>query len=78
MAAQLLPRVHNMTTVHRFADPAYAALTVQMRRGEHPEAVFDRLHALGLVLMHDSSDALRDTLAHQWRDADARYRRDER
>lgn len=35
MAAQLLPRVHRMTAVHRFTDPEYAALTVQMRRGEH-------------------------------------------
>jgi ATP-dependent exoDNAse (exonuclease V) alpha subunit len=71
MAAQLLPRVHNITTVHRFADPAYAALTLQMRRGEHPEAIFDRLHGLGLVVMHDSPDALRDALARQWCDGDA-------
>lgn len=46
MAAQFLPRELNLTTVHRFTDPAYAALTVQMRHGVHPEAVFDRLHTL--------------------------------
>ncbi|WP_235507733.1 MobF family relaxase [Agromyces sp. Root1464] len=71
MAAQLLPRVHRMTTVHRFIDPAYAALTVQMRRGEHPEALFDRMHALGLVVMHESTDALQEALAREWRDDDA-------
>ena len=71
MAAQLLPRVHSMTTVHRFTDPAYAALTVQMRRGEHPELLFDRLHALGLVVTHESPEALRDALAREWRDGDA-------
>lgn len=71
MAAQLLPRVHRMTTVHRFSDPAYAALTVQMRHGEHPEVLFDRLHALGLVVMHESPDALQDALAREWRDGDA-------
>ncbi|GAA1788311.1 MobF family relaxase [Agromyces lapidis] len=71
MAAQLLPRVHSMTTVHRFTDPAYAALTVQMRRGEHSEAVFDRLHALGLVVLHESPDALQEALAREWRDGDA-------
>ncbi|WP_157002152.1 MobF family relaxase [Agromyces laixinhei] len=71
MAAQLLPRVHRMTAVHRFTDPAYAALTVQMRRGEHPQSLFNRLHALGLVVTHDSPDALHDALAREWRDGDA-------
>lgn len=71
MAAQLLPRVHSMTTVHRFTDPAYAALTVRMRRGEQPEALFDRLHALGLVVLHESPVALQDALAREWRDGDA-------
>ncbi|WP_448005997.1 MobF family relaxase [Agromyces bauzanensis] len=70
-AVQLLPRVHCMTTVRRFTDPEYAALTVQMRRGEHPESLFDRLHALGLVVMHESPDALQNTLARDWRDGDA-------
>lgn len=71
MAVQLLPRVQRMTTAHRFTDPGYAALTVQMRRGEHPESLFDRLHALGLVVMHESPDALHDALAREWRDGDA-------
>ncbi|MFK4728811.1 MobF family relaxase [Agromyces mediolanus] len=68
MAAQLLPRVHHMTAVHRFVDPEYAALTVQMRRGDHPEAVFDRLCALGLVAIHESPDAQLEALAREWRE----------
>lgn len=68
MAAQLLPRVHQMTTVHRFVDPEYAALTVQMRRGDHPEDVFDRLYALGLVSIHKSPDAHLEALAGEWRE----------
>jgi hypothetical protein len=71
MAVQLLPRVHRMTAVHRFSDPAYAELTMQMRRGTHPESLFDRLQALGLVVMHENPDALRDTLAREWRDGNA-------
>lgn len=68
MAAQLLPRVHRMTAVHRFVDPEYAALTLQMRRGDHPEAVFDRLCALGLVAIHESPDAQLEALAREWRE----------
>ncbi|HYI34611.1 MAG TPA: AAA family ATPase, partial [Glaciibacter sp.] len=71
IAAQLLPRVHRLTAVHRFTDPAYARLTVQMRSGEHPEALFDRLHALGLVVLHQSAEALHEALAREWQDQDA-------
>lgn len=71
MAAQLSPRVFDMTTVHRFADPEYAALTVQMRRGEHPALLFDRLHALGLVRLHESAEDVRDAIARDARDGDA-------
>lgn len=68
MAAQLLPRVHRMTAVHRFVDPEYAALTVLMRRGDHAEAVFDRLCALGLVSIHESPGAQLEALARGWRE----------
>ena len=70
MAAQLAPRVYDMTTVHRFADPEYAALTVQMRRGEHPALLFDRLHALGLVVLHEDSEAMRETIGRDARDGE--------
>lgn len=71
MAAQLAPRVYDMTTVHRFADPEYAALTVQMRRGEHPALLFDRLHALGLVVLHESTEEVQEAIARDARDGDA-------
>ncbi|MGD9430810.1 MobF family relaxase [Arthrobacter russicus] len=71
MAAQLAGRVHDMTTVHRFADPEYADLTVQMRRGEHPALLFDRLHALGLVVLHESAEAVQEAIARDARDGDA-------
>lgn len=71
MAAQLAPRVYDMTTVHRFADPEYADLTVQMRRGEHPALLFDRLHFLGLVVLHEDSEAMWETIARDARDGDA-------
>lgn len=71
MAAQLSARTYDMTTVHRFADPAYAELTVQMRRGQHPALLFDRLHALGLVVLHESTEAMQEAVARDARDGDA-------
>jgi len=71
MAAQFAGRVHDMTTVHRFADPEYADLTVQVRRGQHPALLFDRLHALGLVVLHESAEAAQEAIARDARDGDA-------
>lgn len=71
MAAQLAPRTYDMTTVHRFADPEYADLTVQMRRGEHPGLLFDRLHALGLVRLHESAEAMQEAIGRDASDGDA-------
>lgn len=71
IAAQLAPRVFDITTVHRFADPAYAQLTVRMRAGENPALLFDRLCALGLVVRHDSEEAARATIARHARTGDA-------
>jgi len=71
MAAQLSARTYDMTTVHRFADPEYAALTVQVRRGEHPALLFDRLHFLGLVVLHESIEAVQEAIARDARDGDA-------
>lgn len=61
----------DMTTVHRFTDPDYAELTVRMRAGDHPALLFDRLHALGLVVLHESTEALQETIAHGADDGDA-------
>jgi hypothetical protein len=40
--------------VHRFTDPDYAALSLKMRKGEDPEAVFESLHRRGQVVIHPS------------------------
>lgn len=44
----------SLEKVHRFTDPDYAALSLKMRKGEDPEAVFDSLHRLGQVVIHPS------------------------
>ena len=71
IAAQVSRHTVDMATVHRFADPEYADLTVQMRRGENPAAVFDRLHALGLVVLHPSAEDAHAAIARSARDRDA-------
>jgi hypothetical protein len=71
MAAQLSDRTFDMTTVHRFTDPEYADLTVRMRAGENPALLFDRLHALGLIHLHESTDAVQETIAGTARNGDA-------
>ena len=40
--------------VHRFIDPDYAALSLRMRNGEDPAAVFDALHRRGSIVIHPS------------------------
>ena len=71
MAAQLRGRTWQMISVHRFTDPAYADLTLAMRDGHDPGAVFDRLTALGLVRIHASGDDARAHIAGTARDGDA-------
>jgi conjugative relaxase-like TrwC/TraI family protein len=46
--------VVTLETVRRFTDPAYAALSLRMRHGDNPEAVFDALHRRGQILIHAS------------------------
>jgi hypothetical protein len=66
IAAQVPRRTIDMATVHRFTDPEYADLTVQMRRAEHPALLFDHLHAVGLVVLHPSTeDAQSATLVYR-------------
>lgn len=71
MAAQLAGMTYDMVSVHRFTDPHYADLTVRMRAGENPARLFDRLHALGLVQLHESAEASRETIAGAAQDRDA-------
>ena len=49
--------------VHRFADPSYAALSLQMRTGEDAGEVFDQLVSRGDVVVHASDVERADALA---------------
>jgi exodeoxyribonuclease V alpha subunit len=55
--------VVTLETVHRFADPDYAALSLRMRTGDNPEAVFDALHRRGQIVIHSSQPERTTTLA---------------
>lgn len=70
IAAQVSQRTFEMAAVHRFADPEYADLTVQIRRGEDPAVLFDRLEALGLVELHRSIEDVHDAVARSARAGD--------
>lgn len=48
-----------LDTLHRFTDPDYAELTLQIRAGIDPGAVFDQLHARGLIRIHADDDKRR-------------------
>lgn len=63
MAALIRGRTFDMTGVHRFTNPDYADLTVQMRSGTDPAVIFDQLHALGLIHLHADDEAGREHIA---------------
>ena len=68
MAAQIRGRTYDMTELHRFTDAEYAALTLTMRDRENPGEVFDRLTAMGLVILHADDERVREHItdnAHQ-------------
>ena len=44
--------VVTLEKVHRFTDPDYAALSLRMRTGDDPAAVFDALHRRGQIVVH--------------------------
>jgi len=71
MAAQLRGRTFDMAEVHRFADPEYAEVTVQMRDRRNPGQVFDRLRELGLIRLHSDADELREHLATSRQEGEA-------
>lgn len=71
VAAHIRGRTFDMAEVHRFTDPAYADLTLQIRDGTNPGEVFDQLAALGLIRLHASSDEMREHIAQQRNDGDA-------
>jgi exodeoxyribonuclease V alpha subunit len=46
--------VVTLEKVHRFTDPDYAALSLRMRTGNDPAAVFDALQRCGSIVIHAS------------------------
>ncbi|MEU6134753.1 AAA family ATPase [Nocardioides sp. NPDC047086] len=54
LAARYATACVDLDGVRRFRDPSYADLTLRMRSGERPEAVFDELLARGQVIIHPS------------------------
>lgn len=71
MAAQLRGRTFDMAEVHRFTDPAYAKVTLQMRDGRNPGAVFNQLATLGLVRLHANGEELREHIAQERQNGEA-------
>ena len=71
MAAQIRGRTYDMSELHRFTDPDYAALTLRMRDRENPADVFDRLAAMNLVILHADEDAAREHITAHARDGEA-------
>ncbi|MFC5731177.1 MULTISPECIES: MobF family relaxase [Nocardioides] len=58
------PEAHlELESVHRFADPAYADLSLLMRGGERPGEVFDDLVARGEIVVHASKVERADAIA---------------
>jgi ATP-dependent exoDNAse (exonuclease V) alpha subunit len=55
--------VVSLEKVHRFSDPDYAALSLRMRTGEDPAAVFDALHRRGSIVIHASDSERTAALA---------------
>jgi exodeoxyribonuclease V alpha subunit len=64
LAARYAPdRVTELDQVHRFNDPAYAELSLQMRRGGQPGDVFDRLLRRDQIVIHASEVERQQKLA---------------
>ncbi|MGZ0095964.1 MobF family relaxase, partial [Microbacterium arborescens] len=71
MAVAAHPTRLDLADLHRFSDPEYAELTLQMRTRELPGELFDKLHARGNVVVHETMDDARDAITS---DAIARAR----
>ena len=67
--------VVTLETVHRFTDPDYAALTLPMRTGDDPAAVFDTLHRRGQIVIHPTEAERTAALAAGRRGRRPRHRR---
>ncbi|MFE2771942.1 MobF family relaxase [Microbacterium resistens] len=71
IAIKLTPAVVDMTSLHRFTDPAYAALTLELRHARNPVATFDRLNEHGLIILHDTDEDVQAAIATTTSTADA-------
>ncbi|WP_448390534.1 MobF family relaxase [Microbacterium aurum] len=71
IAIKLTPAVVDMTSLHRFTDPAYAALTLELRHARNATAIFDRLNERGLIALHDTDEDLQSAIATTTSTADA-------
>ena len=71
MAAQIRGRTYDMTELHRFTSPDYAALTLAMRDRQNPGAVFDQLATMGLVALHADDDHAQEHITAHTRDGEA-------
>jgi hypothetical protein len=71
IAIKLTPAVVDMTRLHRFTDPAYAALTLELRHARNPTAIFDRLNEHGLIILHDTDEDVQAAIATTTSTADA-------
>ncbi|WP_083673685.1 AAA family ATPase [Serinicoccus sp. CUA-874] len=71
MAAQIQGRTIDMSEVHRFADPAYADLSIRLRGRDDPAAIFEQLQDLGLIQLHADTDELHEHIATQRGDGQA-------
>ena len=66
------PDAHlELNTVHRFADPEYAELSLLMRNGESSGPVFDRLLARGEIRLHPTEVERCQVLAEGYATADS-------
>lgn len=71
IAALLRGRTFDMAEVHRFTDPTYAEVSVQLRDRRNPGDVFDQLQELGLIQLHTEADELCEHLSISKRDGEA-------
>lgn len=71
MALQAREHSYDMTELHRFTDPEYAALTLAMRDRTNPGAVFDQLVTMGLVALYESEDEARAQVTNDTRQGEA-------
>ena len=74
LAARWVPPAahHELDSVHRFTDPAYADLSLLMRSGERSGEVFDALHQRGQIVLHASEVERTAALAAIGADMDQR------